>query len=245
MIAPRLSLVIPCYNEAANLPALLERCRAALAGGDMEIILVDNGSSDASPQLLAEATAGQTRLRAVRVPVNQGYGFGILAGLRAAHGTVLGWTHADLQTDPADAVRGLALFDGGGKIFVKGLRYGRPAGDIVFTLGMAAFETLLLGYRFRDINAQPTMFPRALFNGWGEAPHDFSLDLFAYWSARRSGYDVRRFPVHFGARLHGASHWNVDWRSKAGMIGRTAAFSWRLRRNIRSNIAARHNRRAG
>lgn len=96
----------------------------------------------------------------MRVEKNQGYGFGILSGLRAAEGKVLGWTHADMQTDPVDARRDLVLFDQhGDDIFIKGRRYGRPLGDVLFTVGMSAFKTLLLrhvmGHQCPTDNVQP------------------------------------------------------------------------------------------
>ena len=50
----KFSLVIPCYNEAANLPLLLERCRKLAAHADIEIVLVDNGSTDNSQTVLRE-----------------------------------------------------------------------------------------------------------------------------------------------------------------------------------------------
>ena len=215
---PALSLVIPCYDEAKNLPDLIARCRALLSQNDIEIILVDNGSRDDTPRILADAVHGQDRLRTVRVDVNRGYGFGILSGLRAARGDILAWTHADMQTDPADVLRGLEIFQQhpGEKIFVKGRRYGRPLSDVLFTIGMSCFESLIFGTPFWDVNAQPSMFPRALFESWKNPPHDFALDLYAYWSARQQGYAVHRFPVHFGARGHGTvSRWNINWRSQA------------------------------
>lgn len=228
------SLVIPCYNEAANLPLLLSRCAEVAHQGKIEIILVDNGSTDNSPRVLAELLPHHTGCRSVRVEKNHGYGFGILSGLRAAEGRVLGWTHADMQTDPDDARRGLALFDQyGDGIFVKGRRYGRPLGDVLFTVGMSAFETLLLGQPLWDINAQPTMFSRAFFESWNEAPHDFSLDLYAYYQAKRAGLPVHRFPVRFGERAHGVSHWNVNWAAKRKFIRRTVDFSLELRKSSR------------
>ena len=102
-----LSLVIPCYNEAANLPSLLERCKELAQRGSVEVILVDNGSTDDSPQVLARLLPAYPGCRTVRVEHNQGYGFGILAGLKAARGDILGWTHADMQTDPMDAAQGI------------------------------------------------------------------------------------------------------------------------------------------
>ena len=230
----RLSLVVPCYNEARNLPLLVERCARVTAGADAEVVLVDNGSTDETSQALPGLLAPHRGIRSVRVERNQGYGYGILAGLRAAEGMVLGWTHADLQTDPLDAIEGLRRFDGGRTdLFVKGRRHGRPIGDVVFTVGMSLFETALLRQRLWDINAQPTLFHRDFFARWSAAPHDFSLDLYAYYLARALGYAVERFPVTFGKRAHGVSHWNVDFAAKLKFIRRTADFSLQLRRSLR------------
>lgn len=228
------SLVIPCYNEAANIPLLLERCRG-LANTDIEVILVDNGSTDQTPDVLCNLLPAYPGCRSVRVEKNQGYGFGILSGLCAAHGEILGWTHADMQTDPQDVLRGLVLFyKHGPGILVKGRRYGRPLMDVIFTIGMSVFETLLLGRRMSDINAQPTMFPRRFFESWVDAPHDFSLDLYAYYLAKRSGLEIHRFPVRFGQRAHGVSHWNVNWMAKWKFIRRTVTFSFQLKKKISS-----------
>ena len=99
----------------------------------------------------------------------------------------------------------------------------------VFTVGMSVFETALLARPLWDINAQPTMFPRAFFESWALPPDDFALDLYAYYKARRGGMTIRRFPVLFGKRLHGQSHWNVNWAAKWKFIRRTVDFSMRLR----------------
>lgn len=230
----RLSLVIPCYNEAANLPLLLSRCVEVAKSGEVEVILVDNGSTDDTPRLLTELLPHYPGCRSVRVEKNQGYGFGILSGLRVAKGELLGWTHADMQTDPQDVLRGLKFFDQhGGDIFVKGRRYGRPLADAAFTVVLSIFETVLLGVPMWDINAQPTMFPRSFFNAWVNAPHDFSLDLYAYFQARKLGLSVYRYPVMFGERAHGVSHWNINWAAKRKFIRRTVDFSLLLRKSLK------------
>lgn len=230
----KLSLVIPCYNEAANLPLLLDRCRPIALRPDIEIILVDNGSTDASPAVLAELLKDTPGCRSVRVDVNQGYGFGILSGLRAATGDVLAWTHADLQTNPADALTAFALFRDSASpqtLFVKGRRSGRPAMDVLFTAGMSAFETILTGKPMRDINAQPTMFHRSFFERWTAPPSDFSLDLYAFWRARIAKLTIARIPVMFGERAHGVSHWNTGFAAKWRFIKRTVDYSLRLRQS--------------
>ena len=226
------SLVIPCLDEARSLPGLIERC-ASLDDGRTEVLLVDNGSTDRTPQVLGELLPTRPHMRSIRVEVNQGYGKGILEGLAATRGDLLGWTHADLQTDPLDAARGFALFDAAPdpeRLLVKGSRRGRPMGDQVFTIGMAIFESALLGARLWDINAQPTLFHRSLFESFRDPPWDFALDLYVYAEARQKGLRVERFPVLFGPRAHGRSHWNIDWRAKARFIRRTLGYSVALRR---------------
>ena len=226
-----LSLIIPCYNEGKNIPLLIERCRALCSHGDIEVILVDNGSKDNTPQVLAELLSQDTACRSVRVEINQGYGYGILAGLKSAQGNILAWTHADLQTDPLDLIEGKRLFEAHGtKTFVKGQRYGRPWSDTVFTMGMSFFEMLLLKKFFWDINAQPNIFSKDFFESWTNPPHDFSLDLFVYFEAKRQHLRVVRYPVLFGKRAHGVSHWNIDWKSKIKFIKRTMEFSFTLKK---------------
>lgn len=232
---PVMSLVIPCYDEAQNLPLLIRRIEESFAAErEAEVILVDNGSKDESPAIMA-SLVGHRVIRSVRVDVNQGYGYGILAGLRAARGRFLGWTHADMQTDPADALRALALIRSADSdaLYVKGRRYGRPFNDVVFTVGMSVFETLLLRSRLWDINAQPNILSRPFYEAVArDAPHDFSLDLYFYHAARRHGLRIMRFPVRFGARAHGVSHWNVDWAAKKRFITRTVQFSLELRARV-------------
>ena len=231
----KLSLVIPCYNEAQSLPRLIGRLKECFTRADVEVVLVDNGSKDASPQIMAEQLAGSTNIRSVRVEVNQGYGYGILQGLKAARGTYIGWTHADLQTDPKDALRALEIIeshDNSAQLFVKGSRYGRPLFDRLFSLGMGLFESIYLRVPLWEINAQPTIFPKSFFDGWVDPPHDFSLDLYSFYQARIQKLKVIRFPVYFGKREFGTSHWNVDWRSKVKFIKRTLDFSFKLKKRL-------------
>ena len=229
----RFSLVIPCYNEAANLSLLLERCKDLAARPDVEVVLVDNGSTDSTAKVLQELLPKYPGCRSICVEKNQGYGFGVVSGLKEAKGEILGWTHADMQTDPQDALQGLNLFQqNGSDIFVKGRRFGRPFVDVFFSAGMSLFETLLLARPMWDINAQPTMFSRSFFESWIDPPDDFSLDLYTYYQALDSGIKVYRFPVRFGKRLHGISHWNVNWAAKRKFIRRTIDFSLQLKKKI-------------
>ena len=229
----RFSLVIPCFNEAKNLPLLLERCKVLANRIDVEVIFVNNGSIDSTKEILSELLPLYPGYRTVDVKKNQGYGFGILSGLKASRGEVLGWTHADMQADPLDTLTGLKLFEKhGDDIFVKGKRYGRKFKDITFTVGMSLFETVLLKYPMWDINAQPTMFARSFLEKWEDPPSDFSLDLYAYFIAKSTNCEVHRFPVKFGNRAHGTSHWNINFTEKKKFIQRTIDFSFKLKKKL-------------
>jgi glycosyltransferase involved in cell wall biosynthesis len=229
----RFSLIIPCYNEAVNLPLLFERLKGLAIRSDIEIILVDNGSTDSTVQVLQNLIPQYPGCRSIRVEKNQGYGFGIVAGLKIAKGEIMGWSHADMQTDPQDVLLGLKLFEKhGDDIFVKGRRYGRPFMDVVFTVGMSLFETVLLRRPMWDINAQPTMFSRGFFESWASPPDDFSLDLYVYYRAQSDALKLYRFPVRFGERAHGVSHWNINWAAKRKFIRRTVDFSIELKKKI-------------
>lgn len=229
-----LSLVIPCYNESESLPTLIGNC-SALVSDEIEIILVDNGSSDNTPSILAPYEKNASGVRSIRVEQNIGYGNGILAGLKIARGEFLGWTHADLQTDPVDVLAAKSLYEKSSEpsnLFVKGFRTGRPLADRIFTIGMAIFETIFMRTRMWDINAQPTLMPRSVYSAWRNPPIDFSLDLYAYYQAKKQGAEIRRIPVYFGPRTFGKSHWNTGIISRARFIRRTLSYSWKLRGNL-------------
>lgn len=230
----KFSLVIPCYNEAQNIPLLLERCSKIIVEDQIEVILVDNGSTDETQEVLKNNINKYSFCRSVKVTKNEGYGNGILAGLHSANGKILGWTHADMQTDPVDIITGLKYFDAyKDEVFCKGRRYGRPITDIFFTFCMSIFESLFMRKMLWDINAQPTMFTKNFFQTWDDPPRDFSLDLYAYFMAKEKGLKIIRFPVFFGDRAFGVSHWNIGLKSRYNFIKRTLIYSAKLRQKMR------------
>lgn len=223
----KFSLIIPCYNESANLPLLLERCKPLEMQSGIEVILVDNGSTDRSPEVLQSLLPQYPGCRSIRVDSNQGYGygFGILSGLKAAKGEILGWTHADMQTDPQDMLQAWHYL-----IATATTALSKDNATVV--LSWMWHLPSAMAKPMWDINAQPTLFPRDFFLTWHSPPHDFSLDLYAYYQAQRQGLAVHRFPVKFGERAHGVSHWNVNWTAKWKFIRRTVDFSLQLKKNI-------------
>lgn len=228
-----LSIVIPCYNEAKTIPHLLEVYKDVLKERDnIEVILVNDGSKDSTREVLDAEKDKYPFLTVVHNYPNGGYGAAVITGLSLAKGKYIGWTHGDLQTPPQDIIRALSIVENSKHpetLYVKGRRQKRPLGDVVFTVGMSIFESLLFQKVLVDINAQPNIFPAAFFKTWKNPPKDFSLDLYSLYMAKVEKLHVVRFPVDFNKRIAGVSSWNVDWKSKIKFIKRTLAFSFRLR----------------
>jgi glycosyltransferase involved in cell wall biosynthesis len=238
-----LSIVVPCFNEAGNLPGLINRFRELIGRRPkVEVVLVNNGSTDDSAAVFSGRLRPTDRVRVVHVPVNRGYGYGIMTGLRSARGAYLAWTHADLQTDPADV---LAAFDrvrmqaDAKKCFVRGRRAGRPLLDRLFTAGMSVVASTLLRTPLADINAQPKLFPRQFLNEMTDPPDDFSLDVYALYTAHRAGYRVLEVPVRFGRRNAGVSKGGGSLRGKFKLTKRTLGFLFALRKRVRTTTPAR------
>lgn len=231
----KLSIVVPCYNEEKNIPLILDRFDSIINRDDIEVILVNNGSTDNSVKILKKILPNYKFATTVKVEVNQGYGFGILTGLRIAKGEYIGWTHADMQTDPNDVIKALNIIEkeNANNIFVKGNRKGRPFFDQFFTTGMSIFESVYMGAKLWDINAQPNIFHRSFFKKWENPPNDFSLDLYALYIARNNNIKIVRFDVLFPERIHGESSWNTDLKSKWKFIKRTLDFSFRLKKGLK------------
>jgi membrane-associated phospholipid phosphatase len=110
---PYLSLVIPCYNEEENVPTLLRRVEESLkqTGRAFEVVIVDDGSSDSTPKLLAEAMKASAWLRVIRMARNGGQSAAFEAGFEAARGDVIATIDADLQNDPEEIPRLLPMLD--------------------------------------------------------------------------------------------------------------------------------------
>lgn len=242
MTPPALSIVLPCFNEAANLPSLLARFAEVLDGRtDVEVILVDNGSTDDTAAVLSRELAAPRHAfaRVVIVPRNIGYGFGIMSGVRQARAPVIAWTHADLQTDPADVLQAFERFrhePDPERTFLKGRRVARNPLDALFTFGMSVLASLVLGHRLFDINAQPKMFHRSLLDHLDRPPDDFSLDLFILYTARKRHPTVLEQPVDFGRRKHGTAKGGGTLRGKVRLVRRTWSYILALRRTLTRKV---------
>ena len=235
------SVVLPCYNEQDNLVALFARLdKLAEANSNIEIILVNNGSTDNSADVFQkELLKRNDKFRVVHVPVNKGYGYGILEGLKSANGEVLSYTHADQQTDPLDVLKALEIYNLGKNkmLLVKGFRKNRKIMEAVFSYGMGLLSSMALGTRLSEINAQPKLFSREFFETYNkDAPHDFSLDLYLLYCAKKHG-KIIDFPVYFAKRVAGeakggsGSSSKVKWK----LIKRTFNYIFELRKKLKKS----------
>jgi glycosyltransferase involved in cell wall biosynthesis len=234
--APRLSIILPCYNEAENLPPLLAAYAAEWSAQSLptELILVDNGSTDGTAQVLARELARPELAfaRAVTVPVNRGFGHGTLTGLRAARGEVLAFSHADMQYKPADcfaAYRLLLSQPDSAHALVKGQRAPRGWQAALVTNTMAALASAVLLMPLTDINAQPKVFHRSHLDRLLDPPDGFQFDLYVLFTARRAGLRVLTVPVVFGRRAHGQSKWAFSFISRYRTIWATIVYIFKLR----------------
>jgi dolichol-phosphate mannosyltransferase len=118
--SPAFSVVVPLYNEEANLSILQEELRVALSGLDYEIIFVDDGSVDRTAERIETAP----NILLIRFEKNSGQSAAIYAGLRAARGATVIVIDGDLQNDPSDIPKLLAEI-GRGADLVCGYRVKR------------------------------------------------------------------------------------------------------------------------
>jgi glycosyltransferase involved in cell wall biosynthesis len=150
----RLSVVLPCYNEEANVRATVEDVFAWIrrSGIDAEVVAVDDGSKDRTPVILGELAAAHPNLRVVRHPENGGYGMAVRSGCDAAAG---GWI-AFMDSDGQFRIDDLDLLLPHMKdyAFVAGRRRKRadPLPRVLYGKVLAFFNFAVFGMWIRDVN---------------------------------------------------------------------------------------------
>ena len=219
---PLFELIIPCFNEAASLSLLIEKTiRAAqsveLTPDEFQLVLVNNGSSDASLEVLSGFQSGSFRhwLRVLNLEENQGYGGGLSAGITSSTAAWIGYSHADLQYDPRDVFR--AFREGqtvGGPVLVRGIRSQRNRKDWIVSRLYELAVGVLWGFWCFDINGQPKLFSGELKKYLQRSPRGISFDAYVLLQAKKHQFVFRSIPVDLNARLHGQSHWSRGWKKK-------------------------------
>ncbi len=209
---PQLSLVMPAYNEEAIVGVTVRRLVGAFerAGYALELIVVDNGSSDRTGEVVRELALRHGEVRAHRVEVNQGYGHGILSGLPLCSAPWVGIIPADGQVDAEDVVRLYeAAISSDGRVLAKARRRFRMDGfarklvsiayNVMVRVLWPKLETL-------DVNGLPKIMPRHVAAAMSLESRGWLLDPEILIKAHYMGLRVLELNVFARMRNAGTSH---------------------------------------
>jgi glycosyltransferase involved in cell wall biosynthesis len=206
-----LSVIIPLYNEVESIPLLHERLSNVLQAQrfSYEIIYVDDGSKDGSPQLLAELAEHEPHVHVIQFRRNFGQTAAMAAGADASLGEVLIFMDGDLQNDPSDIPRLLAKLEEGHDV-VSGWRKNRQDASLSRKFPSWIANRLIArvtGVHLHDYGCTLKAFRREIFEQmrlYGEM-HRF---LPAY--AALVGASITEIPVSHHARQFGISKYGIS-----------------------------------
>jgi len=169
---PRLTFFFPAYNEEENVAETVRRALdevGPLVDGSIEVLVVDDGSTDRTPQLADALAADDARVRVHHQP-NRGYGGALRAGFANASGELIGFSDGDLQFDLREFSRLLDRLDDPSKQPVDaviGYRLKRrdPPHRIFIAKTYNFIASIVFGLRVRDIDCAMKLFRREVFDG--------------------------------------------------------------------------------
>jgi dolichyl-phosphate beta-glucosyltransferase len=200
---PALSLIFPCYNEAERLPRTLASYLAALSPrpGEVEVLVVDDGSTDQTAAVASDIAADDARVRVVGGRANRGKGFAVRTGVLAAEGQLIVFTDADGSYGPCEVDRVVAAL-ADAPVAIGSREVGAATGPLARRLASRQFNHAiqrLLGLPFHDTQCGLKGFRRqAALELFGRARLDgFAFDAEVLFLARRLGLRVEE--VHMQA----------------------------------------------
>ncbi|PYL07048.1 MAG: glycosyltransferase [Verrucomicrobia bacterium] len=204
-----ISVILPVFNEADNLKELLPALFRSLEalGLSYEVIVVDDGSTDQTGEIVRQLARPQLRL--IQLRRNSGQTAALMAGIRFSKGDILISMDGDLQNDPADIPRLLAKLDEGYDL-VSGWRQRRKDAALRRKFPSTLANRLISavsGIYLHDYGCTLKAYRRQALQGvqlYGEM-HRF-IPIYAYWNGAR----VTEIPVRHHARRHGVSHYNLQ-----------------------------------
>jgi dolichol-phosphate mannosyltransferase len=236
------SIVVPVRNEADNVAPLIAEIAAALDGRwAYEIVYVDDGSTDATPQRLADLRRERANLRQIRHAKSSGQSAAVRTGVRAARGVIVATLDGDGQNNPAfipDLIR--AIEQGGDRVgLAAGQRVGRKDTGFKKLQSKVANKVrgAILKDGTRDSGCGLKAFRREVFLA---LPYFDGLHRFLPALVRREGYDVAYVDVADRPRLSGVSNYGFFDRLWVGLMD-LAGVWWLIRRKKAVPVATEVN----
>lgn len=222
---PRISIIAPVYNEAENVPLLINAIAAAMENYEpnYEVILIDDGSSDNSPKLLKKAAAETPKLTAILFRKNFGQTAAMAAGFDHAQGDIIIAMDADLQNDPKDIPKLVEKLEEGYDV-VNGWRKDRKDTFINRRLPSMIANWLIgkvTGVKLHDYGCSLKAYRAEtikMVSLYGEM-HRFIPAL-----ASIEGAEITEMPVTHHARKYGQSKYNIMRTFKVLLDLMTVAF---------------------
>jgi dolichol-phosphate mannosyltransferase len=221
-----LSVVIPAHNEVESVGPLLREIAAALGTGgapEYEVVLVDDGSTDATAARAQEAAGAVARLVVVRHPSPRGQSFAVVTGVRAAQGRWIATIDGDGQNDPADIPRLIAAREAaaprpdGGPLLLAGYRRSRRDSRLKRLSSRIAngVRGRMLGDYTPDTGCGLKLFEREAFLA---VPHFDHMHRFLPALFLRAGGRVVSVEVGHRPRTRGQSHYGLFNRLWVGIV---------------------------
>lgn len=211
MQKPTISLVIPMFNEEANIEHAIGYAVEALSqhSREYEIIIVDDASTDQSPELVRRATSGNPRIRLISHDFNQKLGASLRTGFGAAKNEFILYMDADLPFDPDVLGRAIRAMNVTRADVISGYRFDRTTEGMRRTLYTILYNWLiriLFNISIRDINFSFKLMRREVLQAIDLKSEGSLIDAELIVKARNHGFFVQQIGLDYFPRVMGTSH---------------------------------------